>query len=312
LNRGPSARNLMVNSPLISVILPVRDLRRYIAQAIDSILGQTLGDFELLAVDDGSTDGTSEILAQYAKKDPRVRVLPGPVSGIARAMNLAVSEARGRLIARMDGDDICMPTRFEKQVRFLSDNPEHVLIGSHCTLIDPDGRPICQKPGMPDSHEQIDALLLEMKWPLVHPAVMIRAAALSKIGGYDERYRTVEDHDLFLRLAEVGKLANLSEVLLLYRQHFKSAMFTTVEAQRRTLIEIVTAACARRGIGVPQSVKYHPPQIISEVEHRRIWVWWALAGGHPATARYHAWAVVRGLPFSKESWMAFLCALRGH
>ena len=302
----------MVSSPLISVILPVRDLRRYIAQAVDSILGQTLGDFELLAVDDGSTDGTSEILAQYAKQDPRVRVLAGPANGIARAMNMAVGASRGRLIARMDGDDISMPTRFEKQVRFLNENPQYVLVGAHCTLIDPEGRPICEKPGMPDSHEQIDALLLEMKWPLVHPAVMIRADAIAKIGGYDEHYRTVEDHDLFLRLAEVGRLANLSEVLLLYRQHFKSAMHTTVEAQRRTLIEIVTQACARRGISVPSSVRYFPPEIISEVEHRRHWVWWALAAGHPATARHHAWAVIRGLPFSKESWMAFLCALRGH
>jgi glycosyltransferase involved in cell wall biosynthesis len=302
----------MVNSPLISVIMPVRDLRRYIGQAIDSVLGQTLGDFELLVVDDGSTDGTSEILAQFAKRDPRVRVLAGPAKGIARAMNLAVRESRGQLVARMDGDDVCLPARFEKQVNFLRENPQHVLVGSHCILIDPDGRAICQKPGMPDTHEQIDALLLEMKWPLVHPAVMIRAQALARVGGYNESYHTVEDHDLFLRLAEVGKLANLKDVLLLYRQHFKSAMHTTVESQRRSLIEIVTAACARRGIRVPDSVKYFPPDIISELEHRRNWVWWALAGGHPATARHHAWAVLRGLPFSRESWMAFLCALRGH
>jgi glycosyltransferase involved in cell wall biosynthesis len=302
----------MSNSPLISVIMPVRNLRRYISSAIDSILAQTLGDFELLVVDDGSTDGTSEILAQYAKKDPRVRVLRGSADGIAKAMNMAVFEARGELMARMDGDDLCLPTRFEKQVRFLGENPQHVLIGSRCTMIDPEGRPICDKPGMPETHEQIDSLLLEMKWPLVHPAVMVRAGAIAKIGGYNECYRTVEDHDLFLRLAEVGKLANLKDVLLLYRQHFKSAVHTTVELQRRTLMEIVTRACARRGIPVPESVKYFPPELISELEHRRNWVWWALAAGHPATARHHAWAVVRGLPFSKESWMAFLCAMRGY
>jgi glycosyltransferase involved in cell wall biosynthesis len=302
----------MSDSPLISVILPVRDLRRYVSSAIDSILAQTLGDFELLAVDDGSTDGTSEVLLQYAKKDPRVRVLRGRADGIAKAMNMAVSEARGELVARMDGDDLSVPTRFEKQVRFLRENPQHVLVGSLCMMIDPEGRPICEKPGMPQTHEQIDVLLLEMKWPLVHPAVMIRANAIAKIGGYNERYRTVEDHDLFLRLAEIGKLANLGEVLLLYRQHFKSAMHTTVDLQRRTLMEIVTQACARRGIPVPESVKYLPPELISELEHRRNWVWWALAAGNPGTARHHAWAVVRGLPFSKESWMAFLCALRGH
>src|SRR5579864_7632696 len=94
-----AATGTMSDTPLISVVMPVRDLRRYVTQAVDSVLGQTLGDFELLVVDDGSTDGTSEILAHYAKKDPRVRVLPGPANGISRAMNLAVAHARGSLVA---------------------------------------------------------------------------------------------------------------------------------------------------------------------------------------------------------------------
>src|SRR5579864_9121964 len=103
----------MPATPLISVIMPVRNLRKYIRSAMDSILTQTLGDFELILVDDRSTDGTSQIIAEYAARDSRIRIVPGTASGLGKALNLGVSQARAPLIARMDGDDISLPTRFE-------------------------------------------------------------------------------------------------------------------------------------------------------------------------------------------------------
>ncbi|HEY8748520.1 MAG TPA: glycosyltransferase [Tepidisphaeraceae bacterium] len=301
----------MVEAPPLSVVMAVRNVQRYVALAIESVLSQTFKDFEFLVIDDGSTDNTSSILADYARRDSRIRIIQGPSGGLSAALNLGIAQARAPLIARMDGDDICLPTRFEKQIAFLQSHPEHVLVGSRCVLIDPDGRPIHEKPNTPLGHEQIDAMLLKMEWPIVHPAVMMRADAFAKAGAYLEKYKTVEDHDVFLKLAEIGKLANLDEVLMYYRQHFKSTVYTTVNQQRRNLTEITTDACARRGIPVPPEVVERPVELVSEAQHRRNWVWRALAAGNKATARHHAWAVVRAAPLSAESWRAMICAIRG-
>jgi glycosyltransferase involved in cell wall biosynthesis len=302
----------MPPTPLISVVMPVRNLGRYVGPSIESVLSQTCRDFEFLIVDDGSTDGTAELLERYAKRDPRIHILRGPCDGISKALNLGLAQSRGRYIARMDGDDLCLPQRLEKQAGFLEQNPQHVLVGCRCTLIDPDGRPICEKADIKPSHEQIESLLLRMKWPIVHPAIMVRADAIAKVGGYDESYRIVQDHDLFLRLAEAGKLANLQEILFLYRQHFKSTTLSTDESRMRLLVRIVTEACRRRGIAVPGEVVANPLEYVSEVRHRRIWVWLALAAGNKATARHHAVHVLLRTPYSWESWMAALCAIRGH
>jgi glycosyltransferase involved in cell wall biosynthesis len=302
----------MPDRPLISVIMPVRNLGRYVCPSVESVLSQTCGDFEFLIVDDGSTDGTFDLVRDFANRDKRIRILRGSCDGISKALNLAIAESRGKYIARMDGDDLCLPERFEKQARFLDENPDHVLVGCRCTLIDPDGRPICEKADIKPSHEQIDELLLHMKWPIVHPAIMIRADAVAKVGGYNETYRIVQDHDLFLRLGEAGRLANLQEILFLYRQHFKSATMSTNDIRMRLLVQIVTDACQRRGIPVPDEVVVTPLEFVSETRHRRIWVWLALAAGNKSTARHHAMAVLMRTPFSKESWMAAMCALRGH
>jgi glycosyltransferase involved in cell wall biosynthesis len=307
----PLDLELMVDHPLVSVIMPVYNGRRYVYEAVDSILAQTFSDFEFIIIDDGSTDGTSNILKHYAAKDQRIRLVSRPNQGVSRSLVEGLALAQAPLVARMDADDISLPTRFEKQVKFLQDNPDHVLIGCRCLLIDPDGYPICEKRDIALTHEQIDGLLMKMSWPLVHPAVMMRAEALKKIGGYDPRYRTNQDHDLFLRLAEVGKLANYPEVLLEYRQHFKSVGFTKVASQASTVMEIAKAAHARRGIPFPEPVP-GKPQILRPHDHHRNWSWWALRAGNIATARRHAVAMLWSAPFDRASWRAIFCALRGH
>ena len=300
----------MPDGPLISVLMPVYNGKRYVHAAVDSVLAQTFTDFEFIIVDDGSTDGTDRILQDYAKKDSRIRIISSPNKGVSVALNEGLAVARGSLIARMDADDISFPERFAKQVKFLNENPDHVLVGSRCILIDPDGYPICEKRDIVLNHDQIDEQLLKMSWPLVHPAVMIRAESLKKIGGYDPRYRTNQDHDLFLRLAEVGKLANLPEILLEYRQHFQSVGFTKVASQALTVVEIAKAAHRRRGIPFPEP-KPGRPTILKPMDHRRNWSWWALQAGNIATARRHAFAMVRSAPLSKASWRAMYCAIRG-
>jgi glycosyltransferase involved in cell wall biosynthesis len=301
----------MSKTPPLSVVMSVRNVARYVAQAIDSVLSQTFRDYEFIVIDDGSKDETAGILADYARRDPRIRLLRGPERGLSAALNLGIEHARAPLLARMDGDDVCLPARLQKQVAFLDANPDHVMVGSRCVLIDPDGCPIHEKPGIPLAHDQIDAMLLRMEWPLVHPAIMMRADAFKKTGGYLERYKTVEDHDVFLKLAEIGKLANVNEVLFLYRQHFQSTVYTTAEAQVRNLVEIATAACARRGIQIPSCVVERPPERISSLQHRVNWAWWALLAGNTYTARRHALAALMANPFLKTHWWLMLCTVRG-
>ncbi len=130
-------------TPAVSVVMPLYNARRHLASALDSVLAQTFTDFEIIAVDDGSRDDTLDLLRQYESRDPRVRVLSRPNTGIVGALNDGMRLARADLIARMDGDDLCLPDRFEKQVAYLQQHPDCVLVGSQVLLIDPDGEPIC-------------------------------------------------------------------------------------------------------------------------------------------------------------------------
>src|SRR5579859_4830255 len=195
--RDEDLRDSMSETPAVSVVMPVRNMAPYVGTAVESVLGQTFGDFEFLIVDDGSKDETGKILKECARRDTRIRISTGPERGLSAALNLGLAQARGALVARMDGDDLCLPRRFEKQVEFMAGHPECVLAGCRCELIDPEGRLIHVKPDTPLEHAEIERLLLRMKWPIVHPAVMMRAASVAKVGGYSEKYRTVEDHDLF-------------------------------------------------------------------------------------------------------------------
>jgi hypothetical protein len=210
----------------------------------------------------------------------------------------------------MDADDISLPTRFEKQSAYLLQNPTCVLVGSAVLLMDPDGMPIRQT-CTEQTHEQIDHAHLHCGWPVVHPAVMMRTAAVRKIGGYRDQYNTLEDLDLFLRLAEVGTLANLPEVLLHYRQHFNSVTHRKAEQQSRLRQAIFDETAARRGLAAaPQA----PPPAADEPrsERHRSWAWSALKAGNVSTARKHALLTVKKAPFQKHSWHLLACAVRGH
>ena len=297
--------------PTVSVLMTVYNGQRYLSAAVESVLEQTYHDFEFVIIDDGSTDSSPAILERYAKQDCRIRILTRSNKGLTKSLNEGLQHVRGRYLARMDADDISLPNRFEKQVTYLDEHPDRVLVGTRCILIDPDGLPICEKRHIVMEHEEIDTLLLRMSWPLVHPSVMMRTEVVKQVGGYDERYRTNQDHDLFLRLAEVGKLANLPEILLLYRQHFESIGFRRVAEQTSTVLEIARAAHARRGLPFDSHTRVERVQLLQPRDHRRNWAWWALAAGNVSTARRHALGVFRSEPFSKGSWRLFFSALRG-
>lgn len=294
--------------------MPVYNASKYLREAVESVRAQSFGDFELIAVDDGSKDDSLAILREYEARDPRVRIISRPNTGIVGALNDGIAAATGELIARMDSDDASTPDRFEKQVAFLRERPDHVLVGSQVMLIDSEGAALCPKQDTEYTHEAIDRAHLAGRWPLVHPTVMMRRQAVLTVGNYRQKYQWLEDLDLFLRLAEVGKLASLKDVLLRYRLHTGSVCHTRESDQERIRPELEAEVYARRHIskrtdeGSPRA-RSSPG---SMAERLRVWGWWALSGGNVTTSRRYALRAMRAAPLAVGSWKLMYCAIRGY
>jgi glycosyltransferase involved in cell wall biosynthesis len=299
-------------TPSVTVLMPVYNNERHLKPAVASILEQSHADFEFIIINDGSIDGSSEILHDFAEKDSRIRLYERPNTGYCRALNEGLGYARGEFIARMDADDIAVPDRFGRQVAYLRDHPECVALGGRVLLIDDDDDPIremCHE----QTHEEIDAAHMEGKGgTIIHPAMMARRSAIEAIGGYDESFHFAEDLDFFLRLAEYGRVANLPEVVLHYRQHLSSIGYSKSETQQRSAVDVLRAAYKRRGLPFPSGLDSVAPVIFTVADVHRKWVWWALGDGHVASARKHARVALRRDPLNLESWRAVVCALRGH
>lgn len=301
-----------MSNPKVSVIMPVYNTAPYLEAALRSILAQSFTDFELIAVNDGSADGSGAILDRLAAEDPRVRVIHQENSGVSRAANVAIEAARGIYIARMDSDDIAWPERFAQQVAALEARPEVVALGTQFRIIDPEGR-VLHIRSVACDHATLDAQLMrEQSLAILNPSVMMSAAAVHRVGGYSERFSSAHDIDLFLKLAEVGELANLQTVLMDYRLHLSSIGHSGRSKQIANGWRAGKEAAARRG--VPFDV---PEPVAPERQRRlddfwRMWGWWALGAGNVATARHYARRVVMKNPLCKQNWWFALMALRGY
>ena len=204
-------------SPAISVAMSVYNGGPYLDAAIHSIRSQTFADFEFLILDDGSTDDSASIIAAHAASDARIRPIFRENRGLVASLNQLVAEARAPLVARMDADDISLPDRFARQMAFLVANPGHGVIGTDCSRIGPDGQELALPPIIrPLTHEQILANL-ESGPLLNHNAVIYERDAVLAVGGYRPAFAHAEDYDLWLRLSQVTRLANLPEKLVAYR-----------------------------------------------------------------------------------------------
>ena len=202
----------------VSVLLPVRDGAATLPRALNSLFAQTLSDFEIVAVDDGSTDATPEVLAAHARNDARLRVLTYPPSGIAPALNHGLAACRAPYVARMDADDICAPERLEAQVRALDADPQLALIA--CRVAFGGDAEACA--GYAEhvawqnaltTHEQL-AEQRFVESPLAHPSVMFRREAVTGLGGY-RHGDFPEDYELWLRMFAAGlRLEKLPRTLL--------------------------------------------------------------------------------------------------
>jgi glycosyltransferase involved in cell wall biosynthesis len=294
--------------PRCSVLMPVYNAEPYVGAAVESILQQTYADFEFVIVDDGSTDRSREILEGYAARDPRITLISRPNTGYLRALNEGLALCHGEFVVRMDADDVALADRLRQQIAFLDAHPECVMVGSALLRIDADGDVLCHE-RLPENHEEIEARLLRVEGAIAHPAAVIRRQVLVEVGGYRESYYGAEDHDLWLRLAERGRLANLPEALLKCRVH--AANFTFVNEQRgRAAAEAALAdACRRRGLPFPTDLASVRPQ--SGVERMRAWTRSALYAGHYATGRKHALALWLKGPWQADSWVLLAHALLG-
>jgi glycosyltransferase involved in cell wall biosynthesis len=226
-------------APAISVLMAVHNGEKFLAEAVESILNQSFGDFEFVIVDDGSVDNSKRMLSAYAARDTRIRLISQVNQGLTKSLNTALQLARGEFIARFDADDISLPRRFEQQVSALRSNATLVLIGSEVELITDDGLFLGVRGHATSHHEIRKRLLLGDGSALTHPAVMIRRSSLTGIGGYDETFTVAQDLDLFLRLSEIGGVSNLPYTLLLWRQHDSSVNRTRTalwaEVKRRAI-----------------------------------------------------------------------------
>ena len=230
--------------PLVSVLLPVHNGERYIDDAISSILSQSMGDFELIVVDDHSHDGTAERLAAFARADSRVVLLQSPEQGLVPALEAGRARARGRYIARMDADDIAAPDRFEQQIRSLEANPSLVALGGQVAIIDENG--VFVRAGRFPIQAADCRAHLALAAPFCHPAVTMRREALDQCGGYRNAFAPAEDYDLWLRLARFGDFANLPIRVLSYRTHAAAVTSTRAKANAAAAaLALVAATCGK-------------------------------------------------------------------
>ena len=302
---------LTSQTPLLSVLMPVYNGEIYLASAVQSILEQTYDDFDFIIINDGSTDKSLDILQKFSQKDKRIKLISRENKGLVQTLNEGLELINTPFVARMDADDIALPTRFEKQMQYLSNNSDCLLLGTRVIIIDADGDEICEMGGY-FSHSEIDQGLLEKKGQLVyHPSVIFRKSIVDQLGGYRNKYTTVEDLDLFLRISELGKIENLREPLLKYREHTSKIGYLHHSEQIIQINEVIKEAYARRKLTYKE-VSLDLSPINNEIDSWEIWAWWALKAGNIKCAKKYAFKLVFNTPFSFESWRLLYCVLRGY
>ena len=199
--------------PEISVIMPVYNCESFIKESVDSILGQSFTNYEFIIIDDASTDRTVEIIQEY--DDSRIQLIIKPANtGYTDSLNMAIKLAKGRYIARMDGDDVSLAHRLAVQYEYLEKNPSTMIVGSHYKVL---GTDYVVK--LPVSSHAVEMVAL-MHVPVAHPTVMMRKELFTthKLY-YDKNFEPAEDYDLWCRVLKFGKIENVDEVLLYYRHH---------------------------------------------------------------------------------------------
>jgi glycosyltransferase involved in cell wall biosynthesis len=201
-------------NPEITVLLPAYNVGEYVKEAVDSVLAQSFTNFELLILNDGSTDNTLEILNTYT--DPRIRIVSHPNMGLVKTLNKGMELAQCKWIARFDADDVCYPERLAVQYEFLQNNPDYILVGSDADYMDEQGNYIFTFENKYYEDDEIKSSGF-VECPFVHASVLFLKDAVIKAGRYDENAITFEDHLLWRKLSDYGKLKNFRKPLIKVR-----------------------------------------------------------------------------------------------
>jgi glycosyltransferase involved in cell wall biosynthesis len=272
----------------VSVVMAVHNGSRFLEQAVESILNQTLWDFEFIIINDGSSDGSGQILEKYRSMDERISLFHQDKQGLTKSLNTGIRLSHAEFIARMDADDVSAPNRLQIQVDYLSNHSGVVCLGAQALKIDDDGDPLFPWKVPLEHDEIVEELLRGTGGQIIHPLFLVRREALTKVGAYNEKYLLAQDYDLLLRLAEIGLLANLPDVLLGYRIHSSGATFIKRKEQQTYALIACLNAHDRRSTPVSDIfISYlacPDVQIISHADLARN----ALNAGYMASAEKHA------------------------
>jgi glycosyltransferase involved in cell wall biosynthesis len=229
----------------VSILLPVYNGLPYVRQAVQSVLDQTLADWQCVIVNDGSTDGTGDFLSSI--RDDRFLILQQDNAGISAAVNHGLAHCAGRYIARMDADDVALATRLAEQAAFLDARPEVAIVGTQVAPLGDCGAGSSLK--LPVEHREIMSALMAGRHAMAHSTIMIRTDVLRRVGGYWS-LPFGEEYDLMLRIGEVAELANLDRVLLQYRVH-QASMNGSGMRRMRVSVAYACELARRRQNGLP-------------------------------------------------------------
>lgn len=296
------------STPLVSVVMAVYNGDQYLRDAIESILNQTLRDFEFIIINDGSTDLTNKIIDEYVKSDSRIVVITRENKGLVASLNEGISLAKSDLIARMDSDDISLPERLINQYNFMKFHPDVVCVGSDPIIIDEDGDELIHLK-TPASNAEIQQKLLSGHCPIEHPSVMYRRKIVIELGFYREEYQTAEDYDLWLRMGEVGNLANINKPLIKYRYVSTSISAKNQDKQLLATKKACEGALKRRNLQVPFTAMNNwraSDNKYSRYEFAMKFGWWAFQGNNKRTAIKYAKRAIKIIPWRLEGWKLFI------
>jgi glycosyltransferase involved in cell wall biosynthesis len=291
--------------------MAVFNTREYVDAAVRSVLRQDFRDFELVIVDDGSTDGCADVLRSLAAEDARIRLVSRPNKGLIATRNELLSLAQADLVAWMDSDDLAVPGRLSAQWQRFESEPGLVCLGGAALCIDPDGYPLAVERFVL-GHDEIVRGQAE-GGAMRFPTTMMRREAALRVGGFREPFRLGEDLDLFCRLSEAGRMANLPEVLLEYRQHPRSAS-AVLAPQWEAYRQVILALAQERREGRPDRlqrgetvtvpvVRAVADDLPDDIDLR--WARRALEQGYWRTAWKYGTAALRRKPWSLSSWKLF-------
>jgi glycosyltransferase involved in cell wall biosynthesis len=279
----------------ITVLMPVYNGEKYIAEAVQSVLDQSFADFELLIVNDGSTDNTEKVIRSFT--DKRIVLLNRPNGGVSAALNTGLSAAKGKYIARFDADDVCYPQRLEKQHLFLESNPGYVMVGSDADYMSEEGEYLFTYRNIGHSNGEIQERI-NIYCPFVHSTVMYLKDVILDCGAYEINAHTFEDYFLWTRVIKKGKVCNFKEPLIKVR--FNPASVTVDEKDRDPLFVRLKKKALRtgeitdeEGAALLKSIKSLSPEKKESSYNRMLGKKYLWNNYQPAKARRHLLKAIR-------------------